>query len=77
MLAGFFKGTENLKYFMIVNCDHTKKRETTVSLSKDFKTVHKMSKQTGKWENINIEDSTNNLSITLDAGSGELFKAVH
>ena len=35
-----------------------------------------MSKQTGKWENINIEDSKNNLSITLDAGSGELFKAV-
>ena len=76
MLAGFFKGTDNVKYFMIVNCDHTKKRNTTVSLSKDIKTVHKMSKQTGKWENINIEDSTNNLSITLDAGSGELFKAV-
>ena len=76
MLAGFFKGTDNVKYFMIVNCDHTKKRETTVSLSKDIKKVHKMSKRTGKWENINIEDSKINLSITLDSGSGELFKAV-
>ena len=75
MLAGFFEGKDNLKYFMIVNCDHTQARSTNITMNGKIKTVQKLSKQNGEWENITLKDSKNNcFLLNISEGNGEVFR---
>ena len=75
MLAGFFKGKDNLKYFMIVNCDHTQARSTNITMNGKIKTVQKLSKQNGEWENITLKNSKNNtFLLNISEGNGEVFR---
>ena len=40
---------------MIVNCDHTQARSTNITMNGKIKTVQKLSKQNGEWENITLK----------------------
>ena len=78
MLAGFFKGRDNFKYFMIVNCDHTQARSTDINMNNKIKTVQKLSKKNGEWENISLKDSKNStFSLNISEGNGELFRVLN
>ena len=65
---------DNLKYFMIVNCDHTQARSTNITMNGKIKTVQKLSKQNGEWEKITLKNSKNNtFLLDISEGNGEVF----
>ena len=47
-------------------------------MNNKIKTVQKLSKKNGEWENISLKDSKNStFSLNISEGNGELFRVLN
>ena len=75
ILMGVFEDEDN-QYLLIVNCDASSERQTTLTLTRELEAIERMNKSTGEWESAGAasEEGQTTLDISLPAGSGDLFR---
>ena len=75
-ILGLFTGTLTANAFMLVNRDYNNSSTAELTLNYGNATLWQLSLMTGKWEEVQKVQAGTKISITLNPGSGVLYKVI-